>query len=72
VQEELRAMKLLLLQSIVLISAIAGIAGIKRMALQAWITFPPLAILLVLAISDIVGATYFDRKTSDKQAADPV
>ena len=55
-------MKIVLLQIIVLIAAIAGIAGIKGMALQAWFTFPLLAIVLVLAIFGIVGATYFDRK----------
>ena len=63
-------MKIVLLQIIVLIAAIAGIAGIKKMDLQAWLTFTLLDILLVIAIFGIVGATYFDRKPSDKQTTD--
>ena len=65
-------MKIILSQVFVLISAIARIAGIKRMALRALITFPLLAILLVLAIFGTVGATYFDSKISDKQTTDTV
>ena len=67
VLEGLRAMKTFLLQIIILIFSIAAIVGLKKMDLQAWFTYPLLAILLVLAIFGIVGATFFDRKSSSKQ-----
>ena len=70
--EGLCAMKRFLLQVIVLIGSIAAIVGLKKMDLNAWLTFPLLAVLMVLAIFGIVGATYFDRKTSQKQTTDAV
>jgi hypothetical protein len=60
-------MKTFLLQIIVFIFSIAAIVGLKKMDLQAWFTYTLLAILMVLAIFGIVGVTYFDRKSSQKQ-----
>jgi hypothetical protein len=50
----------MLLQIIVLICTIAAIAGIKMMDLPAWITYPLLAIVVVLALLGLAGA-YYER-----------
>jgi len=56
-------MKTILLQIIVLICAIAAIAGIKMMDLPVWITYPMLAIVVVLALLGLAGAHY-ERKSA--------
>ena len=56
-------MKTILLQIIVLILAIAAIAGMKVMDLPAWITYPLLAIVVVITLFGLAGVHY-ERKSS--------
>jgi cobalamin synthase len=50
--------KTILLQIIVVISAIPAIVGIKMMDLSAWITYPLLAIVVVLTLLGLAGANH--------------
>jgi cobalamin synthase len=56
-------MKTILLQIIVVISAIPAIVGIKMMDLSAWITYPLLAIVVVLTLLGLAGANH-ERKSA--------
>ncbi len=56
-------MKTILLQAIVMFCALAAIAGIKIMDLQAWLTYPLVAIATLLAILGLALAHY-DRKST--------
>ena len=56
-------MKTILLQIIVVICAIPAIVGIKMMDLSAWITYPLLAIVVVLTLLGLAGVHY-ERKSA--------
>jgi cobalamin synthase len=56
-------MKSILLQIIVVICAIPAIVGIKMMDLSAWITYPLLAIVVVLTLLGLAGANH-ERKSA--------
>jgi hypothetical protein len=56
-------MKTILLQIIVVLCAIPAIVGIKMMDLPAWITYPLLAIVVVLTLLGLAGAHY-ERKSA--------
>jgi hypothetical protein len=56
-------MKTILLQIIVVIFAIPAIVGIKIIDLPAWITYPVLAIVVVLTLLGLAGAHY-ERKSA--------
>ena len=56
-------MKTILLQVIVVFCALAAIAGIKMMDLEAWLTYPLLAITTLVAILGLALAHY-DRKST--------
>jgi len=56
-------MKTLLLQVIVIICAIAAIGGVKMMDLEAWLTYPLLAIVTLLTILGLALAHYGRKST---------
>ncbi len=56
-------MKTIFLQIIVFICAAAAIFGIKAMDLPAWITYPLVAVAVVLAIFGLAVAGY-ERKVA--------
>jgi hypothetical protein len=55
-------MKAILLQIIVLIISIAAIGGIKVMDLPAWLTYPLVAVVVVLTLLGFACA-YYERKS---------
>jgi hypothetical protein len=56
-------MKTILLQIIVVICSIPAIVGIKMMDLPAWLTYPLVAIVVVLTLLGLAGA-YYERKSA--------
>ena len=56
-------MKAILLQILVIIGAIAAIFGIKTLDMPAWITYPLLVLVVVLALLGMALAHY-ERKSA--------
>jgi|WetSurMetagenome_2_1015567.scaffolds.fasta_scaffold04106_9 hypothetical protein len=56
-------MKTILLQILVVICAIPAIFVIKMMDLSSWITYPLLAIVVVLTLLGLAGA-YYERTSA--------
>ena len=54
----MKTMKVILLQILVLLCAIGAVAGIKLLGLTAWLTYPLLAVVVVLAILGLAAAHY--------------
>lgn len=54
----MKTIKSILLQILVLLCAVAAIAGIKMMSLPAWLTYPLLVVLLLLTVLGLAGAHY--------------
>lgn len=54
----MKTTKVILLQILVLLCAIGAVAGIKLLGLTAWLTYPLLAVVVVLAILGLAAVHY--------------
>jgi hypothetical protein len=57
-------MEVFLLQVIAFICYLAAIAGIKMMALSGWVTYPLLAVVMLLLVLGVTLPYRLDRKSS--------